>query len=196
MARANSIMRPTEATTAAIMTDDLVDQADRGDDGIEREHHVDDDDLQDDGGEARLHALRGMAFLTFGELVDFHGRLPHQEQAARDEDEIPAGDLRAGDREQRRGEAHDPRQHQQQPDAHEHGEEQADAARVLALLALELVDQDRDENDVVDAEHQLERRQREKRDPNLRIGQEGNDGFHEWRDSTKGDMAAKIVRVP
>ena len=44
----------------------------------------------------------------------------------------------------------------------------------------QLVDQDGDENDVVDAEHQLERRQREKSDPYLRIGQEGDDGFHGW----------------
>ena len=66
------------------------------------------------------------------------------------------------------------------PDAHEHREEQADAPRRLALRGRQLVDQDRDENDVVDAEHELERRQREKRDPDLRIGQQSDDGFHEW----------------
>ena len=42
----------------------------------------------------RLHALRRMTFLTLGELVDLHGGLPHQEQAARDEDEIAPGNLR------------------------------------------------------------------------------------------------------
>ena len=76
-----------------------------------------------------------MAFLALGELVDLHGGLPHQEQAAGDQDEVAAGDLRADDGEQRRGQPDDPRQHQQQADAHEHREEQADAARLLALLA-------------------------------------------------------------
>src|SRR5688500_19244091 len=38
--------------------------------------------------------------------------------------------------------------------------------------------QSRDEDEVVDAEHELERSQREKRDPDLRIGEESNDGIH------------------
>jgi len=48
-------------------------------------------------------------------------------------------------------------------------EAQADASRHLAPLRRQPVDQDRDEDDVVDAEHQLERRQHQERDPGLRI---------------------------
>ncbi len=68
----------------------------------------------------------------------------------------------------------------QQAHAHEHGQEQADAARSLALGGWQLVHQDGNENDVVDAEHQLERGQREEGDPDLGIGENRNECFHGW----------------
>ena len=68
--------------------------------------------------------------------------------------------------------ADDPGQHQQQADAHEHRHEQAEAAREFAPLLRQLVDQDRDEDDVVDAEHELERGERREGDPGLRVGEQ------------------------
>ena len=76
------------------------------------------------------------------------------------------------EREQRLRQADDPGQDQQQADPHEHRQEQADHARLPLLLGRQLVDQDRDEDDVVDAQHQLERGQRQEGDPGLRVGQE------------------------
>jgi hypothetical protein len=70
----------------------------------------------------------------------------------------------------------DPGQHQQQADAHEHGHEQTQAAREFAPLGWQLVHQDRDEDDVVDAQHQLERGERGKGDPGLGVGQQFHRG--------------------
>jgi hypothetical protein len=70
-------------------------------------------------------------------------------------------------REYRLGQADDPRQHQQQADAHEHRQEQAEPAGELLLLARQFVDQDGDENDVVDTQDQFQRGQGEKGDPDF-----------------------------
>jgi hypothetical protein len=60
---------------------DLADHADGGDDGIEGENQIDDDDLGDDAGKAGGHLAR-FALLAFEQLVDLAGALPDQEQAA------------------------------------------------------------------------------------------------------------------
>ena len=46
-------MTPTAMTTAAIMTSDLVDHADRRQDRVEREDDVEQDDLDEDAAERR-----------------------------------------------------------------------------------------------------------------------------------------------
>ncbi len=51
-------------------------------------------------------------------------------------------------------------------------EGQAADARFLALLLRQPPDQNRDEDDVVDAENDLEQRQRDERQPGLRVGQQ------------------------
>ena len=94
-------------------------------------------------------------------IVLFHSRNSPPRMRIRSRPEISW----PSDREQRRGQPDQPGQHEQEPDAHEHREEQADAPRELAPLGRQLVDQDRDEDDVVDAEHELERGQRGKGDP-------------------------------
>jgi hypothetical protein len=49
--------------------------------------------------------------------------------------------------------------------------EQADAAREFAPFFGQLVHQDRDEDDVVDAQHEFQRGERGEGDPGLRVGQ-------------------------
>ena len=51
-----------------------------------------------------------------------------------------------------------------------HTPPQPDAARELALFLRQLVHQDRDEDDVVDAQHDLERGERRERDPGIGVG--------------------------
>ena len=56
-------------------------------------------------------------------------------------------------------------------DAHDHREREADLAGLVLLLGRQLAGEDRDEDDVVDAEHDLEGGQREEADPGLRVGE-------------------------
>ena len=156
---------------------DLVHHADGRNDGVEREHEVDNGDLDEHAGEAaRQVPLRAMLF-ALHEAVDLPRCLPDEEGAAREQDDVAAGDLLAQHGEHGRREAHQPGEREQQADAHEHGEPEADAPRELAPLRRQAIDQDRDEDDVVDAEHELERSQREESDPRLRIGQEFHRGL-------------------
>src|SRR3546814_7096359 len=57
--------------------------------------------------------------------------------------------------EYRRGHADDPRDHRQQRQPHDQREADADAAHLAALPFGKLVRQDRDEDEVIDAEHHL-----------------------------------------
>ena len=61
-------------------------------------------------------------------VVDLVRALPHQEEAAEDQDQVAPGDLSADHGEQRLGEPDDPGQREQQQHARDHGAEQADAA--------------------------------------------------------------------
>ena len=154
----------------------VVHHAHGGDDRVERKHQVDDHDLQDDRGKGGLHDAGRVVFGAFHGLVDLGGALPDQEQAAQDQDQVAPGDLHAEHAEQRRHQSDDPGQHQQQADAHEHRHEKPEAPRKLALFLRQLVHQDRDEDDVVDAQHQFEQGQRGKGDPGLGVGQKFNHG--------------------
>ena len=83
-----------------------------------------------DGRDAR----RGPALLAFELVVDLVGRLGDQEQPAREQDEIAAGDLLAEHGEQRTGQPHDPGDRQQHEDAHDHGQAEAEASGAGALV--------------------------------------------------------------
>ncbi len=104
--------------------------------------------------------------------VDLPGGLGDEEEAAHDEDDVAAAELEAGDLEERLREADDPVDAQQQQDAHAHRGQDADAPGPVALVVRQLVGQDGDEDDVVDAEDDLERRQRQQRDPDLGVQQQ------------------------
>src|SRR5206468_12583096 len=58
---------------------------------------------------------------------------------------------------------------EQEPDAYEHGQSEADPSRQVPSRIGQLVHENGNEDDVVDAEHELERRQREEGDPGVRI---------------------------
>jgi len=69
--------------------------------------------------------------------------------------------------EQRRCQANDPRERGKQGDARHHRARQSDASRACLLRRRQLAGEDRDENDVVDAEHDLQHRQREQAEPHF-----------------------------
>ena len=78
----------------------------------------------------------------------------------------------ARENEQVAGQLHDPDQGQQQADSHEHGEPEAQQPAAGTLRFGQPAGQYRNENDVVDPEHDLEDRKRQKRHPHFRTGQE------------------------
>ena len=83
-------------------------------------------------------------------------------------------------REERLRQADDPGDRQQQQDPHPHRQPQADVPGLIALVRGEALDEDRDEDDVVDAEDDLEHGQRQQGDPGLGGGEQG-DEVHAFR---------------
>jgi len=81
-------------------------------------------------------------------LVDLFRAFPEEKESAADQDQVAAGDLRAGDREKRLGQRHDPGDREQEAEAGQHRQRQADEARARALLLGQAADQDGDEDDV------------------------------------------------
>ena len=63
---------------------------------IEREHDVEEEDLDDDAGEGRRYLSAGVSFLALELLVDLEGALGEQEEPAAEQDDRPAGDLETG----------------------------------------------------------------------------------------------------
>ena len=94
-------------------------------------------------------------------VVNFVGRLGEQEQAAAEQNQVAPGDVltEQRDREQRLGQPRNPENRPEQPDAHHHRGDRADPAGALLLLLRELARQNRDEDDVVDPENNLEKGQ-------------------------------------
>ena len=135
---------------------DFIHHADGGNDRVEREHQIDDDDLEDDGGKGSLDGLHFLAFFTLEQLVNFLSALPQKEDTATEQNQITGRNRLAKNRGQRLGRTDNPGEHQQQSDAHEHGKKQSDLAGFLALMFRQPVDKDGDENDVVDTEHQFQ----------------------------------------
>ena len=63
-------------------------------------------------------------------MVDLLGRLPDQEQAARDQDQVAPGEAVAEGREERLGQLHDERDRAEQAEAQDQREADADAPRL------------------------------------------------------------------
>ena len=127
--------------------------------------------LDDDAAECgtSLHVLTSLLALEL--VVNLAGALPQKEQAPQEEDEIAAGEGVAERAEQRPREPHDAGEGEQQEDARHHGEREAHGTGARLLAGGQLTGQDRDENDVVDAEDDLEHREREQRDPGFGGGE-------------------------
>jgi hypothetical protein len=103
-------------------------------------------------------------------VMDLHGGLADQEEASEQQDEIAPRDVVPQHREERPRELHDPGDAEQQQDARDERPRQPQRAGLGLLLGRQLTGENGDENDVVDAEHDLEHRQREQGNPRLRIG--------------------------
>ncbi|MNO94906.1 hypothetical protein D3C76_865350 [compost metagenome] len=114
---------------------------------------------------------------AFQAVVDLHGALEQQEQAAEEEDQVASGNTLAEDMEQVGGQAHHPGDRQQQQDARAHRQRQAEEARFRLLRGGQAGNQDRDEDDVVDAEDDFQGSQGKKGNPDFRA----SEPFHSFR---------------
>ncbi|MNE27089.1 hypothetical protein D3C80_1204830 [compost metagenome] len=167
----------------------VIGHADGGQDGVDREDQVQQDDL-DDG---RTDVVDDDVLLVLLQhvvrrgdvdgVVDFLGGFPHQEQTAGDQDQVaPAeGGVEAlaveAQVEDRRRQADDPADGGQQGQAHDQGQTDADPARALTMLGRQLVRQDRDEDQVVDAEDDFHDHEGHEGRPGGRIAQQGSYAF-------------------
>mgnify|MGYP001140931905 CR=1 FL=1 len=142
-----------------------------GDDTVEREDGVEYDDLDDhlpeDGMNDLLFPLR---LLPFQPLMQFHRALEQQEQAADDQDDVATGQAEAPDGDQRCRQRHHPGDGGEQRQAYDESQRQSDHARGIALVRRQLVGKDGDENEIVDAENNLENDQGSKPDPGGWVG--------------------------
>jgi hypothetical protein len=103
--------------------------------------------------------------VAFELQVNFVRALGDQEQPADDENQVAPGDVVPEEPKERRREAHHPGDRQQQQNPDEHRQEHAQLAGTLALFARQFAGEDRHEDDVVDAEDDLEHAEGEERDP-------------------------------
>jgi hypothetical protein len=149
---------------------EVVDHADRGDDRIEREDDVDHRDLRDDGGERRPRRSRDRVFLVGLHLrVDLARRLEEQEEAAAQEDQVAPRELERPEGRDRLREPDDPREQREEHEAGEERKREAHLARGGAAFLGQAVREDRDEEQVVDPEHDLEADERDEAHPDLGI---------------------------
>jgi hypothetical protein len=94
-----------------------------------------------------------------------------------EQDQVAARDRLPEDVEPGLDEAHHPRDREEEADPHQHREREAEAPRARALLLRELPGQDREEDQVVDPEDDLEEGQGQEGDEVL--GREQS-GHREW----------------
>jgi hypothetical protein len=146
-----------------------------GDHGVQREHDVDQHDLDDHAHQAAGFAGPPALFAHLLHLgVDLDRGFVDQEQPTEQQHQVPAADALFTDRQQRCAHAHHPAQREEQEDPREHREEQPQPLGfALAVLPVQFAAEDGDDDDVVDAQHDLQHRQREQRDPSLTGGQRG-----------------------
>ena len=106
----------------------------------------------------------------FDLVVDLVGALGDQKEATPDEDEVTPRDGRPEHREKGCGQAHDPREGEQQGHAADQSQGEAEKACPRLFGVRQARSQDRNENDVVDPENDFERGQGDERNPALGVG--------------------------
>ena len=108
------------------------------------------------------------AFLAaFHVVVNFHGALVEQEQAAGDQDDVAPGQVEPGDGDDRVGELGQPHQHGQHDDAQDERAHEADTLGELALFGREPLRGNRQEDEIVYAEDDFQNGERCQAEPAL-----------------------------
>ena len=141
----------------------MVHHAYRGNDGVQRKHGIQHQNLNDDLPEARLAVLLAVVEkLPFQPLVQFHGALEEQKGPPAHEDDIPPGKIPAPPAEQRLRQAHDPGNGRQQHQPAQKG--------LPPPLLRQPLGQNGNKDKVVDAQHHLKQYQGAQTGPGRGIG--------------------------
>ena len=132
-------------------------QAHRGDDGIQSEDEVyDHDDGDDTEKGSGIGVLR--PFVTaFHLLVDLGCAFPQQENSAEDEDHVAPGQGEVAIADDGSLELGEPHQHREHGHAQQQRTRQTDALCPGAVLLRQALGSDGEENQIVDAEDDLEK---------------------------------------
>ncbi|MNT10573.1 hypothetical protein D3C72_1454110 [compost metagenome] len=153
-----------------------------GDDAVDREDDVQQQDLTNSGRKAQGDGRGRFAFFLgprVDALVDFSGRLPQQEQTTGNQDHVLPGEGMAEHLDDRLGQLHDPGNGAEQTQAHYQRHADTDSTRLGAEFLGQLVGQDGDEDQVIDAEHDLHGHQGGQGYPGGRACSEFQQVFHE-----------------
>src|SRR5690625_3944056 len=137
-------------------------------DAVELEYKVEQQDLEDSRADAGHGAGQAGGILVgIDSVMDLARRFPNQEKAARDQDHVLPRESMAEDLEDRIGQRHYPGDDRQQQKPEQKRAAQPDDPGAVPMLARQPVRQDRDEDEIVDPEDDLEHDQRDKRGPGL-----------------------------
>ena len=141
--------------------------ADRGDDAVDREHDVDHDDLDEAGEEAERAGRLPFSprASRLDAVVDLARRLPDQEQAARQQQEVADRKSAPEHGGERLRETHHPRRGSEQRQTEQQREHEAEFAREAPPAFVDAVREQRDEDEIVEAEHDLHGDQGRERRP-------------------------------
>ena len=107
---------------------------------------------------------------SFQLVVDLVRRFRDQKESAEQKNEPSAAESEARHRKERRCEPNNPGDGEQEQDARDKRAHQSQSSRLGLLVLREFGRENRNEDDVVDAEHDLEHRQRQQSDPCLGVG--------------------------
>jgi hypothetical protein len=111
--------------------------------------------------------------VPFEFFVNFKNAFAKQEQAAHDQDQVLARDGQLPGENfrlpERLIEFHDQGETTQQQHAGDERQAETEPAGLGLLVGGEFAAENRDENDVINAEHDLQQREREQADPNFRL---------------------------
>ena len=140
----------------------LVDHAGGGYHRIQRENHVEYNDLDQDATERRPDLGAAVPLLAFEVLVDLVGALAEQEEPAEYQAQVAPRDHLPQHHEERRGEPYDPAQRQEQQDAHDQRPPKPQTPNKGLPRLGQPVHEDGDKDDVVYPQHDLQGQQRKK----------------------------------
>src|SRR5690606_2723565 len=96
---------------------------------------------------------------AFQTLMQLAGGLEQQEQATQQQDQVAPRETERANGEQRRGQGNQPGDDGQQTQTHDQRQRQADQASTVTLMRGKFIGQNRDKDQVVDAENNLQHHQ-------------------------------------